>query len=285
MTKKFKIFSGLEKYYLSENLSDITFLIDGNKVFTHKFILCFESPFFKSMLWGDFKESNAKEIELKETPVEAFKVLLKYFYFEGFNLREDISNDHSLAIEIFKLSHRFQMKELSDVIEEELIEMISYENIAIFCELGLFYELNKLLDALKQFVAQNGVQIVNDKHFLSESFETMAKILEFVVSQNFPQNIIISALTEIIAKNPDQEIKLLRKSINFDLCTLDDMKALSEIHLFSDKELYDKLDEKCRKYCQKVKNAFESHNSNQYYLSYGRNRNQNCTLIHFDFNF
>jgi hypothetical protein len=133
MTKKFKIFSGLEKYYLSENLSDITFLIDSNKIFTHKFILCFESPFFKSMLSGDFKESNAKEIELKETPVEAFKVLLKYFYFEGFNLREDISNDHSLAIEIFKLSHRYQMKKLSDVIEEELIEMISFENIAIFC--------------------------------------------------------------------------------------------------------------------------------------------------------
>jgi hypothetical protein len=159
------------------------------------------------------------------------------------------------------------MKELSDVIEEELIEMISYENITIFCELGLLYELNKLLDALKQFVAQNGVQIVNNKHFLSESFETMAKILEFVASQNFPQNIIISTLTEIIAKHPDKEIELLQKSINFDLCTLDDMKALSEIHLFSDKKLFDKLDDKCRKYCKKVKDAFESHNqSPKYYV-------------------
>jgi hypothetical protein len=71
MTKKFLIFSGLEKYYLSENLSDIIFIIDGNEVFAHKFILCFKSPFFKSMLWGDFKESTAKEIELKETPIEA----------------------------------------------------------------------------------------------------------------------------------------------------------------------------------------------------------------------
>jgi hypothetical protein len=142
------------------------------------------------------------------------------------------------------------------------------------------------LDALKQFVAKNGIQIVKNKHYLSESFETMAKILEFVVSQNFPQNIIISTLTEIIAKNPDQEIKSLQKSINFDLCTLDDMKALSEIHLFSDKELYDKLDEKCRKYCQRVKDAVESHNSqNQYYNYVPRSRNQNCYLIHFDFDF
>jgi hypothetical protein len=48
------------------------------------------------------------------------------------------------------------MKELSQVIEQELIKMISNENIAIFYELSLFYELSELLDALKLFAAQNG---------------------------------------------------------------------------------------------------------------------------------
>jgi rRNA-processing protein FCF1 len=283
MSHKFKILSQLEKYYLSDDLSDISFIIDGNKVFAHKFLLSAESSVFKAMFFGDFKESNNKEIELKETSIEAFKLFLKYFYFEGFKLREDVYNGYLMAIEVFKLSHRFQMKQLSDVIEGELIQMISIDNIAIFCEIGLLYELNQLLEALKRFVAQNGEQIVVDKHFISESFETMSTILEILSAANFPQYLIISAVKEIIEKNSDKDMKSLKNSINFDLCTISDMKALREIHLFSESELLDKLEEKYQKYCQKVKDAFYSHSTQHVFLS--RYRNNLCEKVDFNFEF
>lgn len=284
MSHKFKILSQLEKYYLSDDLSDISFIIDGNKVFAHKFLLSAESSVFKAMFFGDFKESNNKEIELKETSIEAFKLFLKYFYFEGFKLREDVYNGYLMAIEVFKLSHRFQMKQLSDVIEGELIQMISIDNIAIFCEIGLLYELNQLLEALKRFVAQNGEQIVVDKHFISESFETMSTILGFLSIANFPQYLIISAVKEIIEKNSDKDMKSLKNSINFDLCTISDMKALREIHLFSESELLDKLEEKYQKYCQKVKDAFYSHSTQHVFLS-RYNRNNLCEKVDFNFEF
>jgi hypothetical protein len=54
-------------------------------------------------------------------------------------------------------------------------------------------------------------------------------------------------LVEIIAKNPDKDMKPPQKSINFDLFTIDDMEDLRKIKLFSDPELYDKLAEKCQK--------------------------------------
>jgi hypothetical protein len=253
---------GLADYYLSEDLSDITFLIDGNEVFAHKFLLAAESPVFKKMLFGDFKEKNDKEIELKETPLDAFKLFLKYLYCQGFDLAQDISNDHLLAIKMIELSHRFQINRLTLVIEKILIKMISNENLTMICEVCILYDLNQLLNAMKQFVVKNAQQLFDDKYFITDSIETMATILGFIGSEKFPQNLIISALTEIIAANPGNDLKPFMKSINFDLCTIDDMEALRKLNIFSDTELYNKLENKYRKYCQKVKETFYSHTNN-----------------------
>jgi hypothetical protein len=58
MSVNSNFFSGLADYYLSEDLSDITFLIDGNEVFAHKFLLAAESPVLKKC----FSEISKKEM-------------------------------------------------------------------------------------------------------------------------------------------------------------------------------------------------------------------------------
>jgi hypothetical protein len=62
------------------------------------------------------------------------------------------------------------------------------------------------------------------------------------------------------------------------------MKALREIHLFSESELLDKLEEKYQKYCQKVKDAFYSHSTQHVFLS-RYNRNNLCEKVDFNFEF
>ncbi len=59
------------------------------------------------------------------------------------------------------------MKDLMNLIEWELIELISIENNLDIYEFAIVYELNNLLNKLKNFVNQNVDQVFNNE-LLSE---------------------------------------------------------------------------------------------------------------------
>jgi hypothetical protein len=49
-------------------------------VLSVKRFINFRSDYFRAMLFGGLKESSLTEIELKDTPLAAFKQLLRYIY-------------------------------------------------------------------------------------------------------------------------------------------------------------------------------------------------------------
>jgi len=66
--------------YLSEDYSDVTIVVAGQKFHSHKLILAARSEYFRALLFGGLKESSQQEIELKACSLLAFKGLLKYIY-------------------------------------------------------------------------------------------------------------------------------------------------------------------------------------------------------------
>ena len=56
--------------------SDIRFLVDGQTVYGHKFVLRMGSPVFESMFFGDLKE-NQDEIEIKDLSPVGFMNALR----------------------------------------------------------------------------------------------------------------------------------------------------------------------------------------------------------------
>jgi BTB/POZ domain-containing protein 9 len=66
--------------YLSDDYSDITLVVNGQRFNAHKVILAARSQYFRALLFGGLKESTQNEIELKEPILPAFKELLKYIY-------------------------------------------------------------------------------------------------------------------------------------------------------------------------------------------------------------
>ena len=56
--------------------SDITFIVKGQKVYANKTILSMSSPVIKAMFESDFKEKDAKEIELPGKELEQFLDLI-----------------------------------------------------------------------------------------------------------------------------------------------------------------------------------------------------------------
>ncbi len=232
-------FSQFNDFYLKEDLSDITIVINGHKIPSHKIILSSRSLVFRNMFLSQFKESTEKEIQIKDTNIEAFKLFLKYCYFNELDSNE--IKDYSMAFDVFKLSHRYQIQELSHFIEEKLIEMIAVENVFIFFDLGLFYQLIQLLNSLKSFMNQNITEIIEQKLFLNYSFELIDKFSEFV---NISQNDLITVFTQISTNNSDKDLKQFRKLIKFGLCSIQDINRLRNIRIFDDKELNEVIEKR-----------------------------------------
>jgi hypothetical protein len=88
---------------MNEVLSDVT-------ISAHKSILSSCSHVFETTFLSQFKESNDKEIEIKDTNIEVFEVFLKCIYLEEFNSKS--INDYSLAIDVFKIRHKYQIKDI-----------------------------------------------------------------------------------------------------------------------------------------------------------------------------
>jgi hypothetical protein len=123
-------------FFKNESNSDVILIIDGNRVPAHKFLLGLKSPVFYKMFFRHFEESNAKEIEIKEASIRSFEVMLKWIYCQKFDLND--KNDYLLAIDVFKLCHRFELQRLMETIERKLIEMITICNNDVIYKLATF---------------------------------------------------------------------------------------------------------------------------------------------------
>jgi BTB/POZ domain-containing protein 3/6 len=140
-------------YAMNEDKSDITLIIDGHRIPANRVILGVKSPVFDRIFFGNGKESNEKEIEIKDASIDSFKVMLKWIYCQELHLNEQ--NDYLMAINVFKLSHRFELKKLMTTIEQKLIQMISIENIEVLTEFASFYDLKQLIKICEHFIENN----------------------------------------------------------------------------------------------------------------------------------
>ncbi len=277
-------FSEFKTFYLNQYMSDVIIIVDGNKLPAHKFLLAAKSKVFHAMFFGDMIESKAKEVEIKDTTVEAFKLMLKYVYFEELYLGD--RNDYEMAFEIYRIAHRFELRKLTATLHMLLIEMVTndvntlgeyigfpkddnfenwisklkvilekessvrymktIENIVWIYEFANLFELNDLRLACYHFIAgtRNGYNIIAKSSFVCESLETMKTILG---AMNVSQTAIIYALRNIRSLKPELNIETFQTLIIFDKCTINDIKELRKINLFDDDLLFEVITNKSMK--------------------------------------
>lgn len=64
---------------MSDDYSDVTFIVEEHKIPAHRVILAARSEYFRALLYGGLSETTQHDIKL-EIPLEAFKCLLGYIY-------------------------------------------------------------------------------------------------------------------------------------------------------------------------------------------------------------
>ncbi|XP_049867338.1 BTB/POZ domain-containing protein 9 isoform X2 [Pectinophora gossypiella] len=159
---------------LSSEYSDVTLVVEGQRIPAHKVILAASSDYFRALLYGGMREANQAEVEL-QAPLQAFKALLRYVYSGHMGLsllREDT------VLDMLGLAHQFNFQELEAAISDYLRQVLALRNVCAVLDAARLYGLEALMDYCFNFLDRNAAEVLQHDSFLQLSVEALQGLLE-----------------------------------------------------------------------------------------------------------
>ncbi|CAB9509976.1 zipper-like transcriptional regulator 1 [Seminavis robusta] len=153
----------LRHFFNDDEFSDVTFIVQGQKVYGHRLVLSIVSDCFRAMFTTGFRESQEMEIELNDVSLEAFLAVMEYIYTgqtpkmdPGPSLRPgpDAARDVSLGriIEILELADRFFLDHLKQICETMLQPSVSAETVEFLLPLAQKTNAGQLQTICEHFI-------------------------------------------------------------------------------------------------------------------------------------
>jgi len=226
-------FPNLSQYFMNEDSSDVKLVVNGTKYPAHRFVLGAKSPKFNELFRSD---PTKAEFDLGLESEDNFKVMLKYFYTEQFQMGDD--KDYGRAIEIFKMAQEYGVEGLKQQVERSLASWINNDNyieVLKFIEDNQMFELGRLWG---NFVYSNSQQIMTEAKFFNESNGVVTKVLQ---SLNAPASYVISHIRKLMEDDPSLSPDDLRLLVHLDRCTVDDLIVLAQMGLYDHKFLFEDM--------------------------------------------
>ena len=134
--------------------SDVSFVIDGQRLPAFKTLLAVKSHVFRAQFWGDFADSGLKEIEVKDATVDGFKAMLRFLYTEELFLSDEQSVE--IWLDLYNLSHKYQLKRLMKCMENHIeAKLINKDNFADIHFFAFERKFDTLMEISKNFISNN----------------------------------------------------------------------------------------------------------------------------------
>lgn len=126
--------SDLRRLMTREDMSDVTFLVEGQEVHANRALLAIRSEYFDVMLFGGMKESvqngyeegngTRRPIELQDVSHPVFTKVVEYLYTDNVS---DLNLD--LSIPLLIASEQFMLDRLKALCEDHIRKEITVENV------------------------------------------------------------------------------------------------------------------------------------------------------------
>ncbi|EGT49684.1 hypothetical protein CAEBREN_05091 [Caenorhabditis brenneri] len=129
----------------AKEMSDVTLLVDDRRFYVSKLTLAQQSTYFRSLIFGNFKESKESEITLKDIDLDAFQVYLEILYLEQ-------ALTDSCIEDVLKLSQMYDSKNVTRVCENFLLResnLSTKKKLQIGCHFDLKELKKSCLESLK----------------------------------------------------------------------------------------------------------------------------------------
>ncbi|XP_054155401.1 BTB/POZ domain-containing protein 9-like [Oppia nitens] len=173
------VIANFSSLYLSTKFSDVTIKVDTESIAGHKSVLGSQSDFFERLFESEMLESSQREIELKETDPEVFKMLLKLAYCGRLDLHE--LADQSDIIRVFGLIQRYQFARFEEPFLAKIKSYISPDNVWLLLESSLaecLVDCQQLcLDYLDTVISTDLLSTSTADYFIDISVQTLKTFL------------------------------------------------------------------------------------------------------------
>ncbi|KAI4640053.1 hypothetical protein J4E93_008853 [Alternaria ventricosa] len=181
---------GFENYSDSKVLSDITirYGASGERTFEgHRLLLSAKSYWFKAAFTGQFAESSAKEITLKEDDPDALRAMLNYAYDE----KSVPWPDDSLAGTTFDIHHILDLYRVGDK-----YDFPSFRLQLIF----------RLMTALRRWFSRPSEPSIGYAAESEEFCEIIRKVYDIVGSEHQEDQDLVETFLQAIDEHPSARI-------------------------------------------------------------------------------
>lgn len=149
-----------EDLYLNANYSDVTFIVEEEKVPAHELILIVRSSYFRSLITSDSTKLPKKVIEL-EVSLGAFKHALRFMYTGHISLPQI---DYATVVDLLRLAYDYPIEDFLSAIQTYLIKNLSLENYCDVLHAACLFD-SKIENATLTFIDQNASQILSTDKF------------------------------------------------------------------------------------------------------------------------
>jgi len=151
--------------------SDVTVIVEGERIQVHSLILCMRSQVFDRLLNGGMRESIEKEVIIDDCDAVTFKAFLDFLYTDEFSGIETIMKDSAHACgpsdksisflqRVLAVSHRYQVSRLQLWCEQQLCDCLSAHDVCqVLCQAHL-YDAKHLEEACLSYIAGNWAEVV-----------------------------------------------------------------------------------------------------------------------------
>jgi len=168
------LIENMKKLLNSPDFSDITFLVQGQKIYAHKAILVAQCEHFHAMFSGGrFAESSQTEIEIPQWSHVAFLAMLEWLY-TGHTPRE-LSAAH--LTEVLGLADHYTLDGLKHVCENVLVHSVEVDNVCALLRHADQYMAHELKKYCLSFILKSFDQVAYTQSF-DELSQNPALLLE-----------------------------------------------------------------------------------------------------------
>ncbi|CAG2121596.1 unnamed protein product, partial [Medioppia subpectinata] len=162
------------------------------------------------MFSSGLRESIDNEVEVNETPIDAFKSVLYFMYTGVIHLHNKKVDD---IIDVLYLSHRYEMHELVSAITEYLELNINKNNVCLIHATASLFNMCPLLENCHQFILRKGYKLLSNSSLLSLSSQTLIQL--FSSDEFCAEEIdIFNAIMKYIKLNPELNEELCEELIS-----------------------------------------------------------------------
>ena len=134
-----------------QSMTDVEFVVHGEKIAAHVAVLSSSSPVFLAMFEGQFQEKETKVVDIKDFDVDVIKEMLTFIYTGSApNLDKE-----TLTEPLFQAADKYQIDTLRRECELSLCANLNTFNIIRRLVLSHLHSVDKLFDSCLQYFVAN----------------------------------------------------------------------------------------------------------------------------------